>query len=60
MGDKTGTGPRGSGINDIAVIWPPGRAPLLLTCYLTESRLDATAASAIHVDVARAVAVAAG
>lgn len=58
VGDKTGTGPRGIGINDIAVIWPPGRAPLLLTCYLTDTPLDA--ANAIHVDVAQAVAAAAG
>lgn len=60
VGDKTGTGPRGIGINDIAVIWPPGRAPLLLTCYLTDTPLDAAAANAIHVEVARAVAAAAG
>lgn len=60
VGDKTGTGPRGIGINDIAVIWPPGRAPLLLTCYLTDTPLDAAAANAIHVEVAQAVAAAAG
>lgn len=60
VGDKTGTGGRGIGINDIAVIWPPGRAPLLLTCYLTDTPLDAAAANAIHVDVAQAVAAAAG
>ncbi len=58
-GDKTGTGPRGS-INDIAVIWPPGRAPLLVTSYLTLSPLDAAAGNAIHAMVGQAVAAAVG
>lgn len=32
VGDKTGTS--GTDIaNDIAVAWPPGRAPLIITCY---------------------------
>jgi beta-lactamase class A len=35
-GNKTGTGPRGT-INDIGVLWPPGRAPVVVTCYLTGS-----------------------
>ncbi|RAR58352.1 beta-lactamase class A [Paraburkholderia unamae] len=34
VGDKTGTGDRGTA-NDIAIIWPAGRAPLLVTTYLT-------------------------
>ena len=60
VGDKTGTGPRGSGINDIAVIWPPGRAPLLVTSYLTETALDTKAGHAVHMEVARALAAAVG
>jgi beta-lactamase class A len=32
VGDKTGTGARGA-TNDIAVLWPPGRAPIVLTAY---------------------------
>lgn len=32
VGDKTGTGPRGVA-NDVAVIWPTGRAPLIVTGY---------------------------
>ena len=32
VGDKTGTGPRGIA-NDVAVIWPTGRAPLVVTGY---------------------------
>jgi beta-lactamase class A len=36
VGDKTGGGERGTN-NDIGVLWPPGRAPVLVTCYLTQS-----------------------
>jgi len=37
VGDKTGTS--GTGIfNDIAVIWPPGRAPLVVTVYYAGGR----------------------
>lgn len=35
VGDKTGTGPRGT-TNDVAVAWPPGRGPLLVAAYLTD------------------------
>jgi beta-lactamase class A len=38
-GDKTGSGGHGSN-NDIAVLWPPGRAPVLVTCYLTQTSAD--------------------
>lgn len=34
VGDKTGTGERGTS-NDVAVMWPPNRAPLVATVYLT-------------------------
>jgi beta-lactamase class A len=34
--DKTGTGGHNS-TNDIAVLWPPGRAPLIVTAYYAES-----------------------
>ncbi|MBG6081872.1 class A beta-lactamase [Rubrivivax gelatinosus] len=37
IGDKTGTGGQGT-TNDVAVVWAPGRAPLLLAAYLTESQ----------------------
>ncbi len=32
VGDKTGGGARGE-VNDIAVVWPPGRSPLVLAVY---------------------------
>ena len=47
VGDKTGTGDRGTA-NDIAIVWPTGRAPLLITTYLT----GATQASAAQRDAA--------
>jgi beta-lactamase class A len=55
IGDKTGSG--GHRIaNDIAVIWPPGRAPFLVTAYLTEGPGSAEARDAILAGVGRAVA----
>ncbi len=56
VADKTGTGDYGS-TNDIGLIWPPDRAPILVTAYLTGTdappdRRDATLAA-----VGRAVAV---
>ena len=45
VGDKTGTGERGTA-NDIAILWPPGRGPVLVTAYLTETDGDATRSNA--------------
>ena len=36
VGDKTGSGENGT-TNDIAIVWPQDRPPLLLACYLTGS-----------------------
>jgi beta-lactamase class A len=36
VGDKTGTGERGS-TNDVAIMWPPGGLPILAAAYLTET-----------------------
>jgi len=32
VGDKTGSGRNGA-VGDVAIMWPPGRAPILLTVY---------------------------
>jgi beta-lactamase class A len=32
FGDKTGSGSQGE-VNDVAVVWPPGRAPLVIAVY---------------------------
>lgn len=49
VGDKTGGGAFGTN-NDVAIVWPPGRPPLLVTVYLTQTaatlpRRDATLAA---------------
>lgn len=54
VADKTGTGERGSA-NDIGVLWPQERAPILVTVYLTETRAPARARDAAIADVARSV-----
>jgi beta-lactamase class A len=40
VGDKTGSGNHGVA-NDIAVVWPPGRAPIIVTAYFAESPISA-------------------
>jgi beta-lactamase class A len=56
-GDKTGSGQRGS-TNDIGVVWPPQRPPLIVTIYLTETAADSDARNVTLADVGRVVAAA--
>lgn len=53
-GNKTGTGDNGS-TNDVAIIWPPGRAPILMAVYFTGSTIKPDAREAVVADVARIV-----
>lgn len=39
VGDKTGSGPQGE-VNDIAVVWPPDRAPLVIAVYTAPNDPD--------------------
>ncbi|NKJ49689.1 class A beta-lactamase [Burkholderia sp. SG-MS1] len=55
VGDKTGTGERGTA-NDIAILWPPGRGPVLVTVYLTETDGDAARSNAAIANVGALVA----
>jgi beta-lactamase class A len=55
VGDKTGTGDNGTA-NDIAILWPPDRAPILAAVYLTGSSVAADARDAVHAEVGRIVA----
>ena len=55
IGDKTGTGDRGS-TNAVAIIWPPGRAPLIATVYYTESSAPTDARNAIHKEIGGLIA----
>ena len=52
VGDKTGTGGHGSA-NDIAVAWPPGRAPVFVTAYYTGSTISDEARSAVIAEAGR-------
>ena len=56
VGDKTGSGNHGSS-NDVAVLWPPDRPPLVVAAYLTgaESVTEAVRSASIAA-VGRAVA----
>jgi beta-lactamase class A len=54
VGDKTGSDGEHT-TNDIAVIWPPGRAPILIAAYLTQAKVDSAARDAVIAEVARIV-----
>ena len=53
VGDKTGTGDNGinNASNDIAIAWPPGRAPLLVTAYYAEAEVPQEARNAVLAEV---------
>lgn len=55
IGDKTGSGGNGTG-NDVAVIWPPGRAPLIVVALYTESTGDDDGRAHVLAQVGRRVA----
>lgn len=54
LADKTGTGMHGT-TNDVAIVWPPGRAPLIIVSYLTESPLGEVERQAILAEVGKAI-----
>ena len=55
VGDKTGSGARNAS-NDIAVIWPPQRAPIIVTAYYSEGGGSEDQRSAVIAEVGRLVA----
>lgn len=55
VGDKTGGGAYGSN-NDIGVFWPPGRAPVLVSSYLTQTTADQATRDRALAQVGRLVA----
>jgi beta-lactamase class A len=55
VGDKTGTSDNGVS-NDIAIVWPPGRAPLLVTAYYAESTAPQETRNAVIAEVGRIAA----
>jgi beta-lactamase class A len=55
VGDKTGTGGHNA-TNDIAVIWPPGRAPILVAAYSHTSPKPTAEIEAALADIGRIAA----
>jgi beta-lactamase class A len=57
VGDKTGAGDNGTA-NDVGIAWPPGRAPVLISIYLTGTTAAAEQRNATLAAVGRAVSAA--
>lgn len=55
VGDKTGSGGHNA-TNDIAVIWPPDRAPIIVAAYYVEARASEEQRNAVLADVGRTAA----
>jgi beta-lactamase class A len=55
VGDKTGTGSYGTA-NDVAVVWPPDAAPIVLAVLTSRAAENAEQVNALLADAARVVA----
>ncbi len=55
VGDKTGRGANGA-VNDLIIAWPPGRKPILMALYLSESTHTLAELSAVHAQIGAIVA----
>jgi len=55
VGEKTGTNDHGTA-NDVGIFWPPGRAPLVVTVFITASGAPLDTQNAAIAAVARMVA----
>jgi beta-lactamase class A len=55
VGDKTGTGNHGTA-NVVAIVWPPGRLPVLAAVYYKESQASNGARNTVIADVGRVIA----
>jgi len=57
VGDKTGTWVgEHNATNDVAIAWPPGRAPIVIASYLSASTVEPPARNAAHAEIARIIA----
>jgi len=54
-GDKTGTGGHNA-TNDVGVLWPPGRAPIVVAAYYVEAQASDEARNAVLAEVGRLAA----
>jgi beta-lactamase class A len=55
VGDKTGSGGNAT-TNDVAVLWPPGRGPLVVAVYYAESPASDAARNDVIAEVGRLAA----
>jgi beta-lactamase class A len=55
VGDKTGTGANGAA-NDVAMLWPPNRAPILVAAYLSNSTAPLQMLNRAHANLGRVIA----
>jgi beta-lactamase class A len=55
VGDKTGTG-LGGAVNDVAIVVPPRRPPILIASYLNDSASPLAVLNATHAEIGRIVA----
>jgi beta-lactamase class A len=63
VADKTGTGTgtdATSAVNDIAVVWPPNRPPIVVASYISGSPRPIGRQSAAHAEIGRLVAASSG
>ena len=54
VGDKTGSGARGAS-NDVAIAWPPGRAPILIAVFLSGPGIERDEQNAIIAQVGQII-----
>jgi beta-lactamase class A len=54
-GDKTGSG-RDGATNDVAILWPPGRKPILVAAYLCETAVGLQKRESVLADIGRIAA----
>ncbi|MDA9412017.1 class A beta-lactamase [Bradyrhizobium sp. CCBAU 45384] len=59
VGDKTGSGQRETA-NDVAIVWPPARSPIIIAVYLTGASLDPNGRNDVIASVGREVGKAFG
>ena len=55
VGDKTGSGDNGT-VNDVAILRPPGRAPVIAAVYVTGATAPAEAYESAWAEIGRLIA----
>ncbi|MGB5346217.1 MAG: class A beta-lactamase [Woeseia sp.] len=51
VGDKTGYGGNGA-VNDVAIVWPPGRPPVVIAVYMSGTAEKVDVLNAVHARIA--------